>query len=251
MQHASWAPLGRLYAWVHAVGYVVGSILFVLVAFNITTPAAPAAGAAATAEGAMAVQAFQRAVWPQLVIYSLIYFVAFFALVPIAATLREALGGDPPAQLVSASIQTGAVLGIVGTLSTLGARSASLRVTEPGAVLSGVVADSVAVNTVWLLVGFLFLVGTGLFFAGRLGLRRGALPRGLAQFSIIVGAVYWFATAVNVAASLTDPSTAQLLTRIWQLTVLAGGAILAPTWAIAFARSLGTAPETASMPARA
>lgn len=249
MQQASWAPLGRTFAWVHAIGYIVGSVLFVLIAFNVTTPAPPAGPLAAGT--ATALQAYRQAIWPQLVVDNLIFFVAFFALIPIAAALREILGGDPRAQLASAAIQTGTVLGIVGTLVTLGARAASLRIADPSAVTAAVIADSVASSTTWLLVGYLFLVGSGIFYVGRLALRRAALPRGLAQLSIVVGAVYWFATAVNVAASLADPSSAELLTRVWQLTVLVGGAILAPAWAITLARSLAAAPRPVTASARA
>jgi hypothetical protein len=248
MQNASWGPLGRAFAWVHAGGYAIASIIFVLVAFRVTTPAPPAAVDGVTAESATALIAFERAIWPQVLALNLIFFVAFFALVPIASTLRELLGGDPRAQLAAATIQTGAILGIVATLQGLSATSALVRVTDRAAGLPAVVAEDVAANGLWLLVAFLFLVGTGILYAGRLALRRGVLPRGWAQLSIVVGAVYWIGTAVNVLASVTDPATAQILDRVWQLTVLAGGVVLAPAWAIWLARSLEPVARVAPAP---
>lgn len=248
MQNASWAPFGRTFAWVHAVGYAIASILFVLVAFEVTTPAPPAVVDGVTAESAMALIAFQQTIWPQVLALNLIFFVAFFALVPIASTLREVLGGDPRAQLAAATIQTGALLGIVATLQGLSAMSALVRVRDRGASLPAVVAEDVAGNGLWLLVAFLFLVGTGILFAGRLALSRGVLPRGWARLSILVGVVYWVGTAVNVLASVTDPATAQTLNRVWQLTVLAGGVVLAPAWAIWLARSLEPVSRVAPAP---
>src|SRR5437867_12109931 len=94
LMQSSWSSLGRTFSSVHAIGYVVASILFVLIAFRITTPAAPAAGPI-SATTAAAIQAFQQATWPQLLASNLIFVIAFFALIPIAATLREVLGGDP------------------------------------------------------------------------------------------------------------------------------------------------------------
>ena len=84
-----------------------------------------------------------------------------------------------------------------------------------------------------------------------LRLERAALPRGLAQLSIVIGAVYWFGTAVNVLASISDPTLAATLTTVWQLTVLVGGVILAPAWAVWLAQTLAPRTATVRAPTRA
>jgi uncharacterized membrane protein len=248
---SSWSSLGRTYAFVHAAGYVVASILFVLVAFRITTPAPPPPSATLTAEGAVAQLAFEQAIWPQLLASNLIYFVAFFALIPIALALREALGGDARAQLTAVAIQTGAMLGILAVLLPLSTQAAAVRFADPSTAVAAVVANNIGGNALWLLVGFLFLVGSGIFAAGRIAWQTAALPTGWAQLSLLVGAVYWFGTAANIVAALADPTTAQLFTRLWQLTVLLGGAVLGPVWAIWLGLALRPARAAVRAPVRA
>jgi hypothetical protein len=101
------------------------------------------------------------------------------------------------------------------------------------------------------LVGFLFFAGTGIFLAGRLSLQRRVFPAGLARLGLLVGLVYSLGTAVNVLSALADPATAETLTRVWQLIVLIGGAVLAPIWAVWLARSLVPARAPARMAVRA
>jgi hypothetical protein len=100
-------------------------------------------------------------------------------------------------------------------------------------------------------VGFLFFTGTGIFMAGRLSLQRRVFPAGLARVGLLVGLVYWLGTAVNILAALADPATALTLTRVWQLIVLVGGAVLAPIWAIWLARSLAPSRAPARVAVRA
>jgi hypothetical protein len=237
---SSWATIGRAAAWLHAIGYIVASIIFVLVAFNITAPAAPTAPQM-TVDHALAIIANDQIVYPQLLVSNLIFLAAFFALIPIARVLREALGDDARAQFASMAIEVGAILGLVSTLSMLSSQSALHRVTDPATAIAAVTANQVAGNTTWLLVGFLFFTGTGIFMAGRLSLQRRVFPAGLARVGLLVGLVYWLGTAVNVLAALSDPATAVTLTRVWQLIVLVGGAVIAPIWAVWLARSLAPA----------
>jgi hypothetical protein len=244
MQSSSWASIGRASAWLHAIGYVVASIIFVLIAFNITTPAAPSAPKM-TGDYALALIANDQKAWTQVLVSNLIFVVAFFALIPVSRALREALGDDPPAQLAGVAIEIGAILGMVSTLSATSTQSALLRVSDPDTAIAAVTASSVAGNTLWLLVGFLFFAGTGIFLASRLSLQRQVFSAGLARLGLLVGLVYWLGTAVNVLAALSDPATAETLARVWQLIVLVGGAVLAPIWAIWLARSLAPARAAA------
>jgi hypothetical protein len=237
---SSWAPIGRAAAWLHAIGYVIASIIFVLIAFNITAPAAPTA-TEMTGDYALALIANDQKAWPQLLVSNLIFLAAFFALIPLARALREALGDDPPAQFAGLTMEVGAILGLVSTLSAISTQSALLRVDDPDTAIAAIMANAVAGNTAWLLVGFLFFVGTGIFLVGRLSLQRRVFPAGLARLGLLVGLVYWLGTAVNVVAALADPAAAETLTRAWQLIVLFGGAVLAPIWAIWLARSLAPA----------
>jgi hypothetical protein len=247
---SSWAPIGRAAAWLHAIGYVVASIIFVLIAFNITAPAAPTAPKM-TADYALALIASDQKAWAQVLVSNLFFVVAFFALIPVSRALREALGGDPPAQLAGVAIETGALLGMIGTLIGTSTQSSLLRVDDPDTAVAALTASAIAGNALWLLVGFLFFAGTGIFLASRLSLQRQVFSAGLARLGLLVGLVYWLGTAVNVLAALSDPPMAETLARVWQLIVLVGGAVLAPIWAIWLARSLAPASAAARAAAHA
>jgi hypothetical protein len=215
---------------------------------SVDTGAPPASAAELAARWA-AISARQREVWWPLFASNLLYLVGMLVLVPLGLALRARLGGGARQDLAAAGFGLGGALGALQTAITLGldGHTAFLGAALPPDATAGLIALAVVNGVVgsityWLLLLFLLLVGLATYRAGQVGREQGLLPDGLGRLTRLVAAVYGLAALAHLLAGLTGvPGAAD----VYQLAVVAGGAVLAPIWALRLGRALHRpAPST-------
>lgn len=230
---------GRTAAWVNAGGYIVGSILYVLVSFNVLAALPKYADYNTDAHVAANMHLYfnylHDTYWTTY-ISSLAFFVGGVALIPLGLALRHLYGNTGFRQtLMSLWFTAGSVLFSASILIGIG-RVHYMATTDwtkaaPAALIGTGQASAVLQQAeAWLSVAFFLAVGAAMFRAARFMLVDDRLPRRLGQLGITVGVVYW----VGVVVTVVDP-----LSFLFPYVVLVGGSILAPIWAIWLGVALG------------
>jgi hypothetical protein len=254
-----WFGYGRAYAWLNGTCYLAASVFFLLVEFNITTPAplgldAPPTNAGELAERWAAVSAFQRAIWWQLFATNVLYAIGFLALIPVGLALRALLGtGDARADLMVAGFSLGTSVGALQTIINLGAvghtATAGLRLPADASaafIALGMVSGTIGSINYWLLNLFFLLVGLAMYHASQLLSESTILPSGLGRLAVAVALLYWVALMTQLLAVLASLPIALV---VYSVVILVGGVVLAPLWSFWLGRELHRAAQTASVAA--
>ena len=222
----------RRNAWTNGGAYIVGSVLFLLVSFNVVgvVPkyADGSTDAIAAANFHLYFNYLHDTYWINFA-SSLAFLVGALTLIPVGLGLRHLYGTSGYWQtLMSLSFTTGAVFFAVELLMGIG-RFHFIATTDwskaaPATVIgAGMTSNMLQGVEGWIGLGFFLSVGAAMVHASRLILASDKLPRQLGQLGLMVAGFY----AVGVLVSVVDP-----LGFLFPYFVLVGGSILAPIWAI-------------------
>jgi hypothetical protein len=228
---AGWLRIGRDYAWLNAVAFVVGTVLFLAVTLGLVGGAFPTYGnehtLAADSRFALAQFNWERGAYVPTLVSNVAYLVGFLALIPLGMALRHWLGRDGyQQQLMAAGYFVGGIFGagfIAVGIATLRIQSASGwdKVTPEGLIAAAGSVNVANELSTWLSVVAFLVVGLASWRFARLGLQQHSIPRGLA----------WL--AMGEAALLIAGIVISVIGPFWlfQAFVGIGGGIVAPAWA--------------------
>jgi len=222
----------RRAAWGNAGAYIVGSVLYLLVAFNAVGTVPKYADGSSDAIAAANFHLYFSFVHDTYGINfasSLEFVFGAMMLVPLGVGLRHLYGSNGYWQTLMAFVfAAGAVLFTTELLMSIGRihfiASTDWSKASPASIIgAGMTSNLLAQVEGWIGVGFYIAVGFAMLHAAGLVMAGDKLPHRLGQLGMVV-AVLYLALAV---VSIVDP-----LSFLFQYIVLVGGAILAPAWAI-------------------
>jgi hypothetical protein len=219
-------------AWTNGGAYIVGSVLFLLVSFNIVGAVPKYADGSTDAIAAANFHLYFNYIHDTYWINfgsSLAFLVGALTLLPLGLGLRHLYGTTGYWQtLMSLSFTGGAIFFAVEILMGIG-RLHFIATTDwskagPATVIgAGITSNMLSQVEGWVGLGFFLSVGAAMVHASRLILADDKLPRRLGQLGLVVAGLY----AVGFLVTIVDP-----LGFLFPYVVLVGGSILAPIWAI-------------------
>ena len=222
----------RRNAWTNAGAYIVGSVLFLLVSFNIGGAVPKYADGSTDAIAAANFHLYFNYVHDTYWINfgsSLAFLVGALTLIRVGLGLRHLYGTTGFWQtLMSLSFTGGAIFFAVELLMGIGRihfiATADWSKAAPATVISaGMTSNMLQQVEAWVGVGFFLSVSAAMVHASRLILAGDKLPRQLGQLGLAVAGLY----GAGVVVTIVDP-----LGFLFPYIVLVGGSILAPIWAI-------------------
>jgi hypothetical protein len=236
-ERSTLARAARWVAWLLAASFLIATVLFFLLAYDVTAP--PPRDVAGNDFVAQSVADFQNEQerWPQELSATLLFGLGFLLLVPLALTVRQSFGrGRLVATVAGSSLAVAGIIGAVTQLAFIGAKEVAIdpRYCQceyaPEQIISQNRALAIASGTQrWMSIGVLFLIGVGLFLfaqAAREEPRFGGGWRWLALAGAVVSLAGVIAAGVQVDL-------------LFELVVALGAGILLPVWAILSARRIG------------
>jgi hypothetical protein len=228
--------MGRLYAWLSAEGFLVGSVLLLLLGLNVGVSAPGTLGY------------YRTSTW-LVVGGSLFLLVGMLALIAVGLALRELFGRGARAELMAVAFLAGGLLGASSRLLVIPARLSAAGVADlagngrgairPEALNSFLLTYSMVENTTnWLLYGWFLLTGLALYHAGRLAAEHGLLPRAWSRLGLASAVGCGIVVLATLSTLLPNVPGASLVGR---LSMVAVGVVLIPAWSIWLGRELGAA----------
>ncbi len=245
----AWRAWGRRTAWFIAGAFLIGSVMLLLLSFNITAPELTPTASGDMPDNVLAFFQNEEMRWPQDLTLSLLFALGFAAVAALGPTLRRLLGGDGPgATMVSLAFVAAGLLGVVAQLMYVGAKEIAIdphycdcQYAAHQLIARREMLDVVSNIQGWLTDGFTYLFAIGLLIAARLG-SEGRLPAGLVAFSRVV-AVAGIGTALfsRIVPPLFDSLGINGIDvgQIALLFLLVVAGVLIPIWAAWLGRSLG------------
>jgi hypothetical protein len=238
----AWARIGRLAAYVAAIGFLVTTVLYLLDVYDVLdpTPTYTATSAGQVHDEAQfwaAVFAHQHAILWDVIVRDLVGPVAFIALIVVGVALRRQTSGDrPERQLMVTFFGVGGLVSVIASLLYLG--NVEFWRAPVGVVTTGGETSMIAVGrattaidnlTTWPEAFGYLVLALALACLGTLARRDGAVPHRLGMFSYATAVVL---VALAVATAM-DADTAR------SLLALAAGAVFAPVLCVWIGRTLG------------
>lgn len=208
----AWSRIARNAGWICGIALLLASAAMLVDAVGLL---GSAPGFTSTGGGELQDQAsffrglfaHQRQILPDIVVRTVLFLVAYLALVPFGLALRRLLGrAAAETQLASQLIVIGGVLAGVAQLVTLvqvETWRGDWTATEPQVLLSYATAGGTmdALNT-WLSLGGLLFLGVGLIYAGRRLHGAGSVPRWLGLGAYAMAAAVLLLVAIDVAGDI-------------------------------------------------
>jgi hypothetical protein len=228
-----WRRVGRTSAWVYGGLAIVAGVLVTVVSVGIPP----------TEPDLAKHYDYVRSIWPELYISFVLFICALLSLIPLGLVLRELFGPrDIRSQLLYASFLAAAIIGVIwmlvqaGSAQAVARDSAGLSQADLNVLGASSSIWSGAIN--WLQRGFLLFASFGTYWTGRMALRQGSLPRGLAWLSVALAVFYWLGLAVLLLRDLGIPLPDEVGSLLIGL-----GALIAVAWAAWLGWALGR-PKT-------
>jgi hypothetical protein len=238
----AWARIGRLAAYVAAIGFLVTTVLYLLDVYDVLdpTPAYAATSAGQVHDEAQfwaAIFAHQHAILWDVIVRDIIGPAAFIALIVVGVALRRLTSGDrPERQLMVTFLGIGGVISAIASLLYLGNaefwRVPTGIITKDGATsMIAVGRATTAINnlTTWPEAFGYVVIALGIACLGALVRHDARLPRRLGTLALITAAAL---VALGVATAMDADGARSIL-------ALAVGAVLAPVLCVWLGRMLG------------
>jgi hypothetical protein len=238
----AWARIGRLAAYVAAIGFLVTTVLYLLDVYDVLdpTPAYAATSAGQVHDEAQfwaAIFAHQHAILWDVIVRDVVGPAAFIALIVVGVALRRLTSGDrPERQLMVTFLGIGGVISAIASLLYLG--NAEFWRVPTGIVTTGGQTSMIAVGrattainnlTTWPEAFGYLVIALGIACLGALVRHDTRLPRRLGTLALIAAAVL---VALAVATAMDADGARSIL-------ALAVGAVLAPVLCIWLGMTLG------------
>jgi hypothetical protein len=237
-----WRAWGRTLAGVVAGTFALGTVLSVLDSLDITTPAPTYPSGSTLPDRILADLQNQSQRFPWILVATLAAALGFAAVAALAPVLRRALGATGwRASVLTGGLVVGGAIGIVAELGFLGGLVVASDPTYCDCDFADIqliarsgMLDLVSTVQIWLLAGFLMLLGAGLFAAVSAARESPEVPRGWATLTALLAAVLvvvsiWVVGFPLLADALALRLDVNTITGIPSLVVLL---ILVPWWAL-------------------
>lgn len=240
MMDVRWLRIGRIFAWVNAAGYIVASVVSLLLNFGITSPAEPDFIEGDELANIGKFLDHYLAIWPQDFAATLFFGIAFLSLLPIGLALKEILGRDKAGvSLGASSLFAAGIIGFLNQLVSIGISSQAVRTArfpEVETRIAFLAAHHLGNSiTAWVGLGFFLTAGVGVILLSMETRGSERLSRGWASLGIVVGILYLAGIVFGAGQEMT---TLPIFRTLFELLILVGGAVLAPIWAIWLAMQL-------------
>jgi hypothetical protein len=238
----AWARVGRLAAYVAAIGFLVTTVLYLLDVYDVLDPTPTYVQTSAgqlhdEAQFWAAIFAHQQAILWDVIVRDIVGPAAFIALIVVGVALRRAAGGDrPEGQLMVTFLGVGGVISAIASLIYLG-NVEFWRVSwggftpagETSMVAVGRATTAIDNLTTWPEAFGYVVIALGIVSLGALVRHDTRLPRRLGTLAYVTAAVL---VGLAVATAMDADGARSIL-------ALAVGAVLAPTICIWVGLTLG------------
>jgi hypothetical protein len=231
--------LGRTATWIGwllAVTFVTATVIFFLLAFDVTAP--PPKDIPGNDFVAQTVADFQNEQerWPQDLTANILFGIGFVLLVPMGLILSRTFGRDDiQALLGMAALGVAGIVAAIAQLVFIGAKEVAIdpRFCQCEYAPEQIISQNRALAMVeggqrWMVLGVLVLLAVGLFLFGRLALERGMFGRGWAYLALVGAGI---ALLGVVAAAFEND-------QLFEIVLAAGAGVLLPIWAVLTGRRL-------------
>ena len=238
----AWARIGRLAAYVAAIGFLVTTVLYLLDVYDVLDPTpsyvrTPAGQLHDESQFWAAIFQHQHAIVWDVIVRDVFGPVAFMALIVVAVAFRRLTTGDrPERQLMVTFLGAGGVISAIASLLYLG-NVEFWRLPwgpiQPGGETSAIAVGraTTAINnlTTWPEAFGYLVLAVGIVCLGSLTRRDARLPHRLGTFAYVTAV----ALVALATATMMDADGAR------SVFALAVGAVLAPVLCIWLGRTLG------------
>jgi hypothetical protein len=240
------ASIPRGLAWTLAITFIVGTIIILLLALNISAPEPQFhEGDNVLVDNILVDLANQQQRWPQDVLANVLFAIGFAAVGGLGTTLPHRLGAaDDRGRLMASAFVMAATLGVVAELTYLGVKEMSINAQYCECALRDpqLISRAEALNGVvnlqgWLTDGFSVLFGLGLFAAAALARSTAAMSAGWRTYTRWMGIAAIAFVLIGRLLTFVGSDTLDLNTISALLIAIVAG-ILTPIWAIWTARML-------------
>jgi hypothetical protein len=238
----AWARVGRLAAYVAAIGFFVTTVLYLLDVYDVLDPTPTYVQTSAgqlhdEAQFWAAVFAHQHAILWTVIVRDIVGPAAFIALIVVGVALRRVAGGDrPERQLMVTFLGVGGVISAIASLIYLGnvefwrmSWGGFTPAGETSMVAVGRATAAIDNLTTWPEAFGYVVIALGIVSLGALVRHDARLPRRLGTFAYVTAAAL---VGLAVATALDADGARSILA----LTV---GAALAPVLCMWTGRTLG------------